>query len=440
MAQQISNTSRKIVNYIIRQLYRRTVLVLTILLCAGVGIAMLSMSHLSMTLIESQALQNAVASAQAIDRARLLYSSEAVARAKKIPGITVTADYADRDGAIPNPATFTISLGKQLSSNNDGYLVRLYSDYPFPSRQAEGGPRDDFEQDALAHLKQYPTTPFFRKELIQGLLTFRYAESVLMEPSCVECHNRHPNSPKKDWRVGDVRGVLEITQPIDDFVDRTRNGLNAISIMLVGFLTLALSGLALVMGKLRQTSQELQWEVESQTAELKSLASLDGLTKIANRRRFDEVLTQEWSRLKNSKLPLSLILCDIDYFKRYNDTYGHQSGDDCLRKVARVMNLSIARPGDLAARYGGEEFVILLPNTHTAGAMHVAENLQKNIQQLELYHSQSAVSKYVTLSIGVSSMVPSACKKPQDLIEAADRALYQAKDRGRNCIVLAELS
>lgn len=162
------------------------------------------------------------------------------------------------------------------------------------------------------------------------------------------------------------------------------------------------------------------------------LVNLDGLTQIANRRCFDEYLDQEWHRLAREQMPLSLIMCDIDFFKNYNDTYGHVSGDDCLRKVALVIKQSVRRPADLAARYGGEEFVVVLPNTDIDGAMQITEVIRQDLLDLKIHHEDSAVSKFVTLSMGVTSLIPIVDSSPAILLTAADYALYRAKELGRD--------
>ncbi|GAB4231018.1 MAG: hypothetical protein Kow0049_13160 [Stanieria sp.] len=173
--------------------------------------------------------------------------------------------------------------------------------------------------------------------------------------------------------------------------------------------------------KLKEANQKLQY-----------LATIDGLTQIANRRSFDEYLEQEWLKMSHSKQPLSLILCDVDYFKKYNDYYGHQAGDDCLRQVAYIINNSIRRPGDLAARYGGEEFAVILPNTNLDGAVCVAQKIQQAVKELELVHSVSEVAQYITLSMGIFSTIPRPELSPSSLITKVDLALYQAKKLGRD--------
>ena len=170
--------------------------------------------------------------------------------------------------------------------------------------------------------------------------------------------------------------------------------------------------------------------------QLGKLAAVDGLTQVANRRIFDEFLTREWQRGQREKHPLALILCDIDYFKFYNDSLGHQSGDLCLRRVARTITKTVRRPADLVARYGGEEFAIILPQTSPQNALKVAETIRAKIRQLALPHPESVASRYVSLSLGVTSAVPQAKYSKKQLLVTADKALYQAKRQGRDCSIL----
>ena len=165
--------------------------------------------------------------------------------------------------------------------------------------------------------------------------------------------------------------------------------------------------------------------------ELQKLAALDGLTGIANRRRFDEVMKSEWQRGQREGRPLSLLLCDIDFFKSYNDTYGHPAGDLCLKKTAAVLTEHLKRPADLAARYGGEEFAIVLPETALDGALVVANACRAHLEQLALENTGAALG-LVTMSIGVASVMPTPGGGPEELIARADKALYAAKHGGRN--------
>jgi len=166
---------------------------------------------------------------------------------------------------------------------------------------------------------------------------------------------------------------------------------------------------------------------------LRRLSYLDSLSGIANRRYFEEILQREWSRGARNSVPLSLLMADIDHFKTYNDTYGHLSGDDCLKQVAKVLNEAVRRPADLVARYGGEEFAIVLPDTELAGAHVVAENLRLEVERLQIEHSASLVCDNITISLGGAATIPNKDRVPTTLVSEADHALYVAKKEGRNC-------
>jgi len=189
--------------------------------------------------------------------------------------------------------------------------------------------------------------------------------------------------------------------------------------------------------KLEETNQQL----EEANKALQQLTIIDGLTGIANRRHFDQVLDKEWRRALREQKSLSLILSDIDFFKNYNDYYGHLEGDDCLKQVAKLLRDTARRPGDLVARYGGEEFAIVLPDTISENASKLAEKIRRDILSLRIPHNRSLISRYVTLSLGIASAIPASNLTPKSLIEAADRSLYKAKNEGRNRVeVLKEVN
>lgn len=191
------------------------------------------------------------------------------------------------------------------------------------------------------------------------------------------------------------------------------------------------------LSRMQEQLEKMNNELAVSNRELQRLSSLDGLTGLANRRQFDETLQQEWQRALRTNMPLSLIFVDIDFFKRYNDHYGHQAGDDCLKKVADALRRTIHRPADLVSRYGGEEFVMILPDTVDQGALTIAEKVLATVTGLKIPHANSDAADHVTLSIGVATTQPLEGSKPQALIEAADKMLYRAKERGRNCIEVA---
>jgi diguanylate cyclase (GGDEF)-like protein len=181
-------------------------------------------------------------------------------------------------------------------------------------------------------------------------------------------------------------------------------------------------------------------EIARANCELQRLSHEDMLTRLANRRKFEECLSQEWQRMFRERRPLSLILCDLDFFKLFNDTYGHQEGDRCLKLVAGALLENSRRPTDLVARFGGEEFAIVLADTEMAGALAVAEAVRGAVRLLKIPHQSSTIDPYVTLSAGVATLVPEAELAPDILVSLADQALYCAKQQGRNRVKTQELA
>ncbi|NEO87192.1 MAG: diguanylate cyclase [Spirulina sp. SIO3F2] len=182
--------------------------------------------------------------------------------------------------------------------------------------------------------------------------------------------------------------------------------------------------------------QEAILSLQDENEELAELSTIDGLTEIANRRYGDGYLQQQWESLSRTKASLALILCDVDCFKQYNDTYGHQAGDECLRTIAHTMKGFLGRPNDLLLRYGGEEFLAVLPNADENWAVQVAELIRTAIEALNIEHNSSFVLPQVTVSLGVASLKPSAQQSPDELVSMADQALYNAKQTGRNRTII----
>lgn len=169
--------------------------------------------------------------------------------------------------------------------------------------------------------------------------------------------------------------------------------------------------------------------------ELHRMVRIDQLTQISNRRKFDEFIEAEWRRHFRLQSPLSIIIADVDYFKAYNDSYGHQAGDDCLQTVAQLIDRTVRQSSDLVARYGGEEFAVILPETSLDTAEAIGEKIRATVEQHQLPHAQSKVCPYVTLSLGISSQIPTYSTSFETLISVADAALYRAKESGRNRVV-----
>ncbi len=189
--------------------------------------------------------------------------------------------------------------------------------------------------------------------------------------------------------------------------------------------------------QMRHSLLVLTRKLDSANRELTRLSAVDGLTGIANRRQFDEALSREWRSGLRDREPLSLLMVDVDSFKQYNDGYGHQAGDECLKGVAETLRGQLRRPADIVARYGGEEFAAILPDTNPAGAVRVAEAMRSAVQAVGVPHEGSAFG-VITVSIGVATLVPQQAEGVTRLLSAADWGLYEAKRKGRNCVQAAD--
>ena len=239
---------------------------------------------------------------------------------------------------------------------------------------------------------------------------FFFMAPLLTTKACLSCH------AKQGYEVGDIRGGISVSLP---FVPRV-----PITALLLGHLVIGIVG---GLGILYMGSR-----LNRAYAVIHQQAIMDALTGIPNRRSFTETLLKEFARSKRDVIPFSILMCDIDNFKGYNDTYGHAAGDECLRRVAQSIDQSLKRPTDFCARYGGEEFVVILPGTALEGAEHVAEGIRVSLEQKAIPHTGSPPFNVVTLSLGVASLTKGEELSHEDLISRADQALYQAKRMGRN--------
>ncbi|MBW2654242.1 MAG: diguanylate cyclase [Deltaproteobacteria bacterium] len=241
--------------------------------------------------------------------------------------------------------------------------------------------------------------------------SFFYMAPLKTGKSCLTCH------AKQGYKEGDVRGGISVTLPFAMKIPLLP--------LLSGYLLIGTVGLCgiIILGVKLNRAYEI----------IKRQSLFDALTKIPNRRSFSETIVREFNRSQRNQNPLSIIMGDIDNFKAYNDTYGHSNGDICLNKVAQGIKDSLKRPGDFCARYGGEEFIVILPNTVSDGAIHVAERIRLHIEEMGIIHEKSLPARVVTLSLGVATSKDTmGLVFYEKLIQYADTALYKAKDQGRN--------
>lgn len=311
-----------------------------------------------------------------------------------------------------NPAFMTRQLSEMAEKE---YAIKFHITSLRPLRpenipsEWEHAALQSFEEGSREYIELVP---------FDGGETLRYMGPLITTTPCLRCH------AEQGYREGDIRGGISITFPVS-----SKNGVLPLA---GGHLLIGVCGLAILVF--------LGIRLESAYDDLKHQAIFDALTGIPNRRCFTERLFQELHRSKRDRLPLALILCDIDFFKNFNDTYGHQEGDECLKKIAAAIDKSMRRPADFCARYGGEEFVLVLPNTTKDGAKHVAEELRDRVESLQIIHGASATRSVVTLSLGVAFVEEDDHISDQELISRADLALYQAKHQGRNRVCVFGVS
>jgi diguanylate cyclase (GGDEF)-like protein len=363
-----------------------------------------------------------------INQARISYSKNAVAALQTHPDISVQSQYHTKLYAIPNPATFAIELGEAISDPKNGLILHTFSNYPFASRQDNGGPKDNFQTVALQNLTA--AAPIFeRVEMFGETNVLRHAEAIFMEKSCVDCHNVHPASPKKDWQVGDMRGAVDISIPLSGNDEDLTKTVQYAYVMFIAFSVIGLVCMFVTLIRASNLSTELEQQVQKRTASLNHLARTDSLTLIANRRHFEEFGQEVLLDQTQENWPVALLVYDLDYFKNVNDTYGHDIGDECLKAVVNAVNLALRNKQDFHARIGGEEFAIILQGISQTELQAVTDRILTNVSSVVIPANDNI---HITCSIGSTLIHCHNNTTVKKMLCAADQALYQAKLNGRN--------
>lgn len=293
----------------------------------------------------------------------------------------------------------------EISENSDGVTFRTTSLNPLRPQNAATELENRYLQQFLDGLTD--GGEFLERN---GHKVFFYMAPLVTNQSCFQCHGSEGTEEEG------MRGGISITLPDDDSIPFWTLLFSHLGIGLVGLLVILL-----VTRKLNDSYSQVQQQ-----------AVLDALTQIPNRRSFSEEILREFARSRRGGCPSTLIMCDIDHFKAYNDSYGHVAGDECLKEVAQCLKKSLQRPEDFCARYGGEEFVIILWATSLDGGVTVAERICQSIEKMQIEHKASPTSSVVTASLGVASLSENQAATYENLIKYADSALYQTKDGGRN--------
>ena len=294
----------------------------------------------------------------------------------------------------------------ELSKKENGLYFKIVSMMPInPHNYPEG-----IERQGLLELRKG------KKEFVSFMKSYTlYMRPLFVKKECLRCH------VERRYKVGEFRGAMAIYLPQVPKVPIGKlSFIFTLEIFIVPILFMGL---------------RLGFLYEKQ----KQMSETDDLTGLLNRRAFNKIIEEEFNKAREHKYPLSVVMCDIDWFKQYNDTYGHQMGDEVLKKVAEVFKKNLRKEWDFAARYGGEEFIIILPNTDRYDAEKVAERIVNQLELIGIPHVSSP-NKRVTLSFGIATMHPnSSCKSWDELVKKADEALYAAKRAGRNAIKITEL-
>lgn len=397
-----------------RIFYRYILFILLGCLCLGASIALAGTAHLSTQLIESQALMQAQATMQTVQQAEQLVRPSKLQSAQEDVALAGIAPLSTSQSRQLQPFSYWKKLERQ-SRRQSGRFFLSYS--PQLDSDSQGNqPRDRFGTQAQKFLQAHPQQAYYRQDTMGGQRYFRYAATVKNTDNSLQ--------------------ILEVNQSIESLLQTRKQGLLWMGLGLMGISSLILSCITFLLRGLRQLNQTLKLQVKEQAQEHEKLATVDGLTKLATRRQFNKSLEDEWRRMQRRTQDLSLILCKIDFFEEFQKNYGQQAGEICLRVVAQSIQGHIHRVGDVAARYDQSSFAILLPHTNEVQAVQIVAKISDAVYGLKIKHSPSPVNARVTVSLGVATLVPSAHRQPEQLLEMAEAALVAAEKKGHNCFVV----
>ena len=406
----------------------KAITALTLLFMLMAIISLVAINKLQHSASIALAASTASVLASTINQARVSYSKNVVGSLSAHPDISVKPQYHAQKYAIPNPATFAIELGEAISVPEKGLILHTFSNYPFDSRERNRGPQDDFQKAALESLTK-TNSVFERVEVMGEMTVFRHAEAIFMQKSCVDCHNTHPDSPKVNWQVGDIRGAIDISIPLNGDNKHLTETVQYAYIIFIASSVIGLLCLFVTLKRASNLSSELEQKVEKRTKTLNHLARTDSLTSIANRRHFEEFSLDIFNHPAKISWPMAIVVYDLDYFKNVNDSYGHDIGDECLKAVVNSVNLALRNNQDFHARIGGEEFAIILQGISSEDLTKVIERILTNVSSVII---KANVDVQVTCSVGSTLASCNSNVTMKKMMILADQALYKAKSNGRN--------
>ncbi len=348
----------------IELLHRHPLFSLGSLFVVGTAVVIFSFRTLSQEVDAESSRQYAWVFTRALDKARTVYSAN-VANRMREHGVPVRHDYKDHAAAIPNPATFTIELADEVSIEDYGVMARLYSDYPFKGR-VNGGLRDGFERDALHHLRERPDTPFWRIEERSGVESLRYAQAITMTQSCVDCHNSHPQSPRKDWRVGEVRGVHEIALPLGSTAATIRAGVLTTTLIMLLLTVAGLGILASVVGRLRRSlaaeRTALRDSQRSNEELRKTNQAVQRFVPYAFLEVIERVSVRDVEPGDSTMREMEVLFCDLRSFTTLVEGMNPSEAYALLNAYLTVMEPPIHHEGGFINQYLGDSIMALFPS------------------------------------------------------------------------------